>query len=296
MSLGQPRRPALRPMMVLARRRLWLGLAVFATAVVALLLGRDVLFDWDSLGIEAERARRLAQAASRQPLPGTPDLQNLQARLAANGFELGAPVLMRIFKREFELELWMRRGDRFQRFAVYPICRWSGRLGPKLREGDGQAPEGFYTVDARALNPASRWHRSFNLGFPNPFDRAHGRTGSFVMVHGGCSSVGCFAMTDPVVDEIWRLATAALNNGQDRFQVHVFPFRMSEENLSARRNSPSAPFWRDLARGYDVFEATRLPPRIGVCARRYTVVPAGGIGDGSHEIDNSCINLTDRKG
>ena len=147
---------------------------------------------------------------------------------------------MRVFKREFELELWMKRDDTFHRFAVYPICRWSGRLGPKLAEGDAQAPEGFYTVDAKALNPASRWHRSFNLGFPNAYDRSHQRTGSFLMVHGGCSSIGCYAMTDAVVDEIWRLVTAALGKGQPRFQVQVFPFRMTAENMAQRAHESLA--------------------------------------------------------
>ena len=288
-------RPA-RRLGVLARRRLWLGLAVLAAVVTGLLLGREWLTDRDAIAIEAERARRLGQAAVRLPLAGTPDLADLPGRLAAQGLALGAPVFIRIFKREFELELWMRRGDRFERLAVYPICRWSGSLGPKLVEGDGQTPEGFYTVDARALNAASRWHRSFNLGYPNAFDRANARTGSLIMVHGGCASVGCFAMTDPVVDEIWRLVTAALNGGQKRFHVHVFPFRMTAENLGARLNAPWAPFWRDLSRGYDAFEATRLPPRIGVCAGRYTVAPATAGGDVGHEIANSCINLTDSKG
>jgi murein L,D-transpeptidase YafK len=288
-------RPA-RRLMAVALRRLWLGLAVLTAAVVALLLGRDWLVDRDGIEIEVERTRRLAQAVARQPLAGTPDLSDLPGRLAAQGLALGAPVFIRIFKREFELELWMRRDGRFQRLAVYPICRWSGGLGPKLAEGDGQTPEGFYTVDAKALNPASKWHRSFNLGFPNAFDRANARTGSLIMVHGGCASVGCFAMTDPVVDEIWRLVTAALNGGQKRFHVHVFPFRLTEENLGARRSAPWAPFWGDLKRGYDAFEATRLPPRIGVCAGRYTVAPAAGGGDVGHEIDNSCINLTGSKG
>jgi murein L,D-transpeptidase YafK len=280
-----------------ARRWIWLGLclAALAAVVAALLLNRDMLFDWDGTEIEAERSRRLAQAALRSPLPGTPDLANLPGRLAERGVALGAPVFMRIFKREFELELWMRKEGRFERFAVYPICRWSGQLGPKLQEGDSQTPEGFYTVDAKALNPASRFHRSFNLGYPNAFDRAHARTGSYIMVHGACASVGCFAMTDPVVDEIWRLVTAALNGGQKRFHVQVYPFRMTEENLNSRRSSPWAPFWRDLKRGYDVFEATRMPPRIGVCAGRYTVAPAADGSDGSHEIDNSCINLTGNK-
>ena len=220
----------------------------------------------------------------------------MPGRLSAQGLALGAPVFIRIFKREFELELWLKRGDRFQRFATYPICRWSGSLGPKLQEGDSQAPEGFYTVDAKALNPASRFHRSFNLGFPNVFDRSHNRTGSFVMVHGGCASIGCFAMTDPVVDEIWRLVTAALKGGQKRFHVHVFPFRMTEENLARRERAQWASFWRDLKRGYDAFEATQLPPRIAVCGGAYTLPRHCRASDGSHEIVDGCSSLTGSRG
>ena len=178
------------------------------------LLGRDVLFDWDRIEIEAERARRLAQAALGMPLPGTPDLAELAGRLAAHGLSLGAPVFIRIFKREFELELWLKRERPLP--AVRRLSRSAaGRAGsaPSWWRATPRRPEGFYTVDAKALNPASRWHRSFNLGFPNAFDRAHHRTGSFVMVHGGCASIGCYAMTDPVVDEIWRLVTAALKGG-----------------------------------------------------------------------------------
>jgi murein L,D-transpeptidase YafK len=278
------------------RRRVWIGIAIAAAVAAALLFGREWLGDRDDSEIDAERARRLAQALQRLPLPDTPDLTDLPGRLAAKGLGMGGPVFIRIFKREFELELWMRRDGRFERLATYPVCRWSGRLGPKLVEGDGQTPEGFYTVDAKALNPASRFHRSFNLGFPNAFDRAQSRTGSLIMVHGACASAGCFAMTDPVVDEIWRLVTAALNAGQKRFHVHVFPFRMTEENLARRGGSAWAPFWRELRLGYDVFESTRVPPRIGVCAGRYTVAPAAGGNDLGHEIANSCINLTDSKG
>ncbi len=147
-------------------------------------------------------------------------------------------MFVRIFKREFELELWMMRDGRFHRFATYPICKWSGQLGPKLATGDHQAPEGFYTVDETQLNPNSRWHRSFNLGFPNAFDKAHGRTGSFLMVHGGCGSVGCYAMTNGVIDEVWKLVTAALRGGQKRFQVQVLPFRLTDEALSSHGGYP----------------------------------------------------------
>ena len=273
--------------------------AVAAVVVAALVSPR--LIDWGlnalaPIAIELERERRLAYAALGQPLPGTPDLANLSGRLTAQGLAFGAPVFVRIFKREFELELWMQRGDRFERFAIYPICRWSGDLGPKLQEGDWQAPEGFYTVTAKALNAASRWHRAFDLGYPNAFDRAHGRTGSLLMVHGGCASVGCFAMTDPVIEELWRLITAALNGGQQRFHVHVFPFRMTPENLANPQNPRWGAFWRDLERGYAAFEATHVPPTIAVCAGRYIVAPSADSRAGGHEIAISCMNLTGDKG
>jgi len=274
-------------------RKVWLALLLFA--IVAAVLGRDVLFDWDHLQIEAERSRRHAQAALGVPLAGTPDLAALDKRLADAGLSLGAPVFMRVFKREFELELWMKRDDTFHRFALYPICRWSGRLGPKLVEGDAQAPEGFYTVDAKALNPASRWHRSFNLGFPNAYDRSHQRTGSLLMVHGGCSSIGCYAMTDAVVDEIWRLVTAALGKGQQRFQVQVFPFRMTAEHMAQRAHERWLPFWENLKRGHDLFEQTRVPPRVSACKGSYSFAAAPARGDGSHEIDNLCMDLTNPK-
>jgi murein L,D-transpeptidase YafK len=273
--------------------KVWFGLLLFAA--VAAVLGRDILFDWDHLQIEAERSRRFGQAALGVPLAGTPDLGALDRRLAAEGLSLGAPVFIRIFKREFELELWMRREGVFHRFAVYPICRWSGRLGPKLAEGDSQAPEGFYTVDAKALNPASRWHRSFNLGFPNAYDRSHRRTGSLIMVHGGCASIGCFAMTDPVVDEIWRLVTAALKKGQPRFHVHVYPFRLTAENLAQRSHERWLPFWQNLKRGHDLFEQTLLPPRISACEGSYAFAAAAAGSDGGLEIDNLCMDLTNSK-
>ncbi len=219
--------------------------------------------------IAAEREERLLRVAIGLNLPAQPDLARLPQRLAEHGLAQGAPVLMRIFKSEFELELWMKRDGRFHRFATYPICTWSGALGPKLAEGDRQSPEGFYTVAPDALNPNSKWYRSFNLGYPNAFDRAHGRTGSFLMVHGGCGSIGCYAMTDGQIDEIWRLINAAFANGQARFQVQIYPFRMSEERLAGLGDHPSAEFWRTLKAGNDAFEKALLPPRVHVCQGTY---------------------------
>lgn len=245
--------------------------------------------------IEAERAwigfqrhLRVELASFGVALPGTPDLADLNGRLASHGLQVGNPIFMRIFKREFLLELWMMRDGRFHRFATYPICKWSGELGPKLKEGDRQAPEGFYTVSQSQLNPNSSWHRSFNLGYPNAFDRSHGRTGSFLMVHGGCGSIGCYAMTDPVIDEIWRLVTAALRGGQDQFQVQVFPFRMTEGNLARHANSPLQPFWRTLKTGYDLFEDGQIPPRVTSCNGAYAFRPGGEGYDGSAPVTASC--------
>ena len=204
-----------------------------------------------------------------------------------HGVKLGVPVYLRIFKLESELELWVEKDGRFVRFATYPICLWSGRLGPKLKEGDRQAPEGFYTVAAEQLNPNSRMHRSFSLGFPNVFDQAHGRTGSFLMVHGGCASIGCYAVTDPVVDEIWRMVTAALDQGQARFPVHVFPFRMTDRNVRLRRGDRWEGFWADLKKGYDLFEPSRLPPVVSVCKGRY-VFEAGSTETVNQPVEERC--------
>lgn len=238
--------------------------------------------------IRVQRFWRHTMADFGMPLPGTPDLADLNGRLSSRGLAVGNPIFMRVFKREFELELWMMRDGRFHRFAAYPICKWSGELGPKIKTGDRQAPEGFYTVDSKALNPNSAWHRSFNLGFPNAFDRAHDRTGSFLMVHGGCGSIGCYAMTNPVIEEIWRLVTAALQGGQQRFQVQVFPFRMTERNLSRHANSPQSAFWSELKPGYDLFEASQVPPKVSVCGTKYAFAAGSEGSDGSAVIGSGC--------
>lgn len=251
-------------------------------------LARDLRGAIEIASAEARRSEYHLRYRLGLPMPGMPDLSRLDQRLAAKGLSEGAPVLVRIFKQESELELWMQKGQRFELFATYPVCRWSGGLGPKQQRGDHQSPEGFYTVAASQLNPRSRWNRSFNVGYPNLLDRAHGRTGDFIMVHGGCSSVGCFAVTNEAVGEIWRLVQAALGKGQQRFQVQSFPFRLSEWNLALHRSSLWAPFWRDLAAGHDLFETTGIPPLVSVCAKRYELRPGVAGADGSAPIEAIC--------
>lgn len=267
-------------------------LSAVAGAAVAAWFAADLLLlgpeKADARAIAYERIERLGRATAGLDLPNQPNLANLTGRLAERGLTQGAPILMRIFKREFELELWMQYGGTFKLLAAYPICRWSGKLGPKIAQGDAQAPEGFYSVTRESLNPKSRWYRSFNLGFPNEFDRAQGRTGSFLMVHGGCASVGCYAMTDAQMDEIWRLVVAALDGGQKAFQVQIFPFRMSEEKLKSYAGHPNETFWRDLKEGHDLFETTRKPVAVAVCNGRYQFSAGNSQNPDAGAIDERC--------
>ena len=190
-----------------------------------------------------------------------------------------SPILVRMFKEESELEVWKQdRSGRFALLKTYPICRWSGELGPKIKEGDRQAPEGFYTITPGQMNPNSQYYLSFNLGYPNAFDRAHGRTGAHLMVHGDCSSRGCYSMTDEQIAEIYALGREAFFGGQRAFQVQAYPFRMTPQNMAKHRNNPHMAFWKMLKQGNDHFEVTRLEPKVDVCEKRY-VFDAAVAGD-----------------
>lgn len=168
------------------------------------------------------------------------------------------------------LEAWRRGLDgTFQLDRTFDICTWSGELGPKLKEGDGQSPEGFYFVKPGAMNPNSSYHLSFNLGFPNAYDRAHNRTGSFLMVHGDCVSIGCYAMTNTGIEEIWELMENAYDDGQPFVRVHIFPFEMTDENLAAQTTNPNHAFWMNLKTGWDWFERDRVPPDVSVSNKTY---------------------------
>ena len=215
--------------------------------------------------------RQRAAAIGNLPLPGTPDTSQFPNRLAAAGLKSGLPMLIRIFKAESELEVWMEKDGAYVLFATYPICHWSGTLGPKIREGDKQTPEGFYTITSRQLHRLGRWTRALNLGFPNAYDESLKRDGSYILVHGGCSSVGCFAMTNPVIEEVYSLTSAALRGGQRHVPVHVFPFRMTEANLARHKDAEWYLFWQNLKEGFDAFERTKRPPYVSVCDGHYRV-------------------------
>jgi len=204
-------------------------------------------------------------AKANQPVP-----PKLIADMTAKDMDLQSPILVRLFKQEAELEIWKQdRSGRFQLLKTYPICRWSGDLGPKVREGDRQAPEGFYAISPAQMNPQSAYYLSFNTGYPNAFDKALGRTGSQLMVHGDCSSRGCYAMTDEQIAEIYSLGRESFFGGQKSFQLQAYPFKMTPMNMAKHRNNPHMPFWMMIKEGNDHFEVTRQEPKVDFCEKKY---------------------------
>ena len=211
--------------------------------------------------------RRRAEEAAARRRPG------LEASLVEKGLSMGDPLYIRIVKDERELEMWVRDDEsgRYELFRAWPVLAMSGRPGPKLAEGDRLAPEGFYDVTPDRLHPHSRYHLAFNIGYPNDYDRAHGRTGSFIMVHGSNASIGCFAMGDEAIEEIYTMVAASLDAGQESVPVHIFPFRMTEEAMRKHADSQWIAFWRELKPAWDVFERTRRVPEASVEEGRYVV-------------------------
>jgi murein L,D-transpeptidase YafK len=212
----------------------------------------------------------LGENSDRLPAKATKELPpELLSLLRQKKMLKYSPIVMRVFKEEAELEIWKQDiTGRFQILKIYPICRWSGDLGPKLQEGDRQAPEGFYTITPELMNPNSNYYLAINVGYPNSFDRANKRDGSLLMIHGDCSSSGCYAMTDEQISEIYSLARDSLL-GRPSFQVQAYPFRLTPANLARHRSSPSLAFWKMLKIGNDHFETTHLEPKVDVCNRLY---------------------------
>jgi murein L,D-transpeptidase YafK len=231
----------------------------------AITLAAAAAFGGSETGVFAQVKLSEAEARASKPLPAT-----LAAEIDKRKMPRKSAILIRIFKEESELEVWKQdaRG-KFAMLKTYPICRWSGELGPKIREGDGQAPEGFYTVTPGQMRPNSNYYLAFDLGFPNVHDKANDRTGSFLMVHGNCASVGCYAMTDEQIQEVYALARDSLLGGQKAFQVQAYPFRMTPLNMALHRNNPNMPFWRMIKAGSDHFEVTGTEPHVDVCEKRY---------------------------
>ncbi len=216
-------------------------------------------------GCNSDEVSLASNAKANQPVP-----PKLVAEMTEKDMDLQSPILVRLFKEEAELEVWKQnRSGRFALLKTYPICRWSGDLGPKVREGDRQAPEGFYSISPAQMNPQSAYYLSFNTGYPNAYDKSLGHTGSELMVHGDCSSRGCYAMTDEQIAEIYSLGRESFFGGQKSFQFQAYPFRMTALNMAKHRNNPNMPFWKMIKEGYDHFEVTRQEPKVDFCEKKY---------------------------
>ncbi|MFY8152290.1 MAG: hypothetical protein ACOVOI_09415, partial [Hyphomicrobiales bacterium] len=224
-----------------------------------------------SLGA-CEEDRYRGSARHHIPIPAA-----TYALMSEKGMSKDQPILIRSYKKESELEVWKRKANgQYALLKTYPMCRWSGQLGPKVREGDRMAPEGFYAIAPAQMNPNSAYYVSFNMGYPNAFDRAHGRTGSHLMVHGACSSAGCYSMTDDQMGEIYALVREAHNGGQRTVQMQALPFRMTPENLAKHRLDSNIAFWKNLKEGTDYFEVTGDEPQVGVNGGRYVFNAGNG--------------------
>jgi murein L,D-transpeptidase YafK len=239
-----------------------IGRSLFRALMTSAVLSAGALL----AGCNSDEIGSLAtNAKANQPVP-----PKLLAQVDAKNMDLQSPILIRLFKQEAELEVWKQdRTGRFELLKTYPICRWSGDLGPKVREGDRQAPEGFYAITPAQMNPTSAYYLSFNTGYPNAYDRSLGHTGSELMVHGDCSSRGCYAMTDEQISEIYALGRESFFGGQKSFQFQAYPFRMTALNFARHRNSPHMAFWKMIKEGSDHFEVTRQEPKVDFCEKKY---------------------------
>jgi murein L,D-transpeptidase YafK len=223
------------------------------------------LYDLTAIAGSIPSSKRSVDAVNRVK-PG------LLKELSQKKLTFGSPVFIRVFKESKELEVFVKNGTSYTLFRTWPVCTYGfGGLGPKIRQGDGMASEGFYRLTPASLNPSSQFHLAFNLGYPNLYDRFHKRTGSALMIHGDCVSIGCYAMTDEGIEEIYTLVDGALRNGQSAVDVHIFPFRMTDDAMKKHGDSKWSGFWMNLKEGFDAFEKKRVPPKIGVIKGRYEV-------------------------
>lgn len=232
----------------------------FVTAVAVASAGLAGCDETETAGLGMAGSVRASHALS-------PEMVSLMEK---KGVGASAPILIRSYKREAEFEIWKMKADgRYVHLKTFPMCRWSGQLGPKMREGDRQVPEGFYRITPGQMNPTSQYYLSFNVGYPNAYDRSHGASGGSIFVHGACSSAGCFSMTDAQIDQIYAIAREAFSGGQGAVQMQSYPFHMTAENLAKYRNDPNIAFWRNLKEGADNFEVSKQDVTVGVCGRRY---------------------------
>ncbi|EHQ28400.1 L,D-transpeptidase family protein [Mucilaginibacter paludis] len=193
----------------------------------------------------------------------------LEKELNNGGFKAGSPIYIRIFKEEHILEIWVKKDSTYSLFKTYPVCYFSGGFGTKTRINDGKSPEGFYYITPWQLNPVSHYHLAINIGYPNQLEKSKGYTGTDIMIHGHCASIGCYAMTDPLIEEIYTVVYKSLAAGQTAIPLHIFPFKLNATNMKLCAASDYFSFWNNMKAGYDLFESRRIPPVVSVVNKQY---------------------------
>ncbi len=185
-------------------------------------------------------------------------------------------LYIRSFKYDRQLEVWVKDNlkEPYKLFKTYKICMQSGTTGPKRMEGDYQVPEGFYHIND--FNPNSSYHLSLGLNYPNASDRILSdslRPGSAIYIHGNCVSVGCIAISDEPIEELYTMASAVRLQGQEFIPVHVFPVKYSVKKSndylleSIKENAYLESFNKNIKEVFDYFEANKQLPIIMVNKR-----------------------------
>ncbi|UKT62576.1 L,D-transpeptidase family protein [Pedobacter mucosus] len=185
---------------------------------------------------------------------------SLKKSIKAAGYKNDFSMVINAYKTEGKLEIWLKNKSKrsYSLFKIYDFCAHSGTLGPKIIEGDGQTPEGFYYINV--FNPLSSFHLSLGLNYPNSVDSARTgkdkKPGGDIYIHGNCVTVGCIPLTDEMIKEVYILAVESRNSGQDKIPVNIFPFKMTNGNMKKHLvQFPSQKgFWQTLQQGYRSFE------------------------------------------
>lgn len=220
----------------------------------------------------AQTFKTTQQKASRVKTAYTEKWEDLKAELIKHNFDAtNFEICIRAFKHDKLVEIWLRSKNekQFKLFKTYDICYYSGSLGPKRKQGDGQVPEGFYNV--AVFNPYSNYYLSLGVSYPNSSDKIIGKTnlGGDIMIHGNCVSIGCIPITDTYIKELYVLAVEARNGGQQTIPISIFPAKMDEKGMSFLNseyadNKALLSFWKSLKTGYDYFEINKQLPKITV--------------------------------
>jgi len=200
----------------------------------------------------------------------------LKKELSAAAIKSPFKLYITAYKSEGKLEVWLQAAaqKKYQLFKTYNFCASSGTLGPKVKEGDRQTPEGFYYVNA--FNPMSNFYLSLGVDYPNSVDlRRSGKEkpGSDIYIHGNCVTIGCIPLTDEKIKEVYVLAVEAKNSGQQQIPVNIFPFKMTDGNLKKYvvQYPKQTTFWQNLQQGYAYFEKHKTLPAVSQVKGSYVI-------------------------